>query len=288
MDFAIAAHSRPSTADGYRCRVSSTAASALCLWGVSGAPADEILTAWRLTGPRAGVRWMGGEHTRQTDPTVAALPGNGTASGSTALLLPLLRDQRPELLLPRPGDLRGLPIDQPVLREAALTSGAAVTLPERDVTIVAIDEQWRIWPGAVPQPPLDAPAVRDELDAAVTRAATLFARHELGIDALDARRSVVEYQDRLTFPLPAGTPSRAAALLERAVTLEAILAVAGRDRSAAVTAVEGARVDAALAPLAAVARDARKVAVQLVVRAFSPADDRTGVRDRATARDRTG
>ena len=204
------------------------------------------------------------------------------------LLLPLLRDQRPELVLPRAGDLRGLPIDQPSLREAALSSGAAVALPERDVTIIAIDEQWRIWPGAVSQPPLDAPAVRDELDAAVARAATLFTRYDLGVDALDARRSVLEHQDRLTFPLPPGTPSRAAALMERAVTLEAILAVAGRDRSAAVTAVEGARVDAALAPLAAVARDARKVAVQLAVREFARTTERAADDERAPARDRTG
>lgn len=231
---------------------------------------------------------MGGEHAPDADPSVAALPGSGTASGSTAVLLPLLRDQRPELVLPRAGDLRGLPVDQPVLREAALSAGAAVVLPDRGVTIVAVDEQWRVWPGAATQPPLDAPAVRDELDEAVGRAALMFARHELGIDALDARRSVLDHQERLTFALPPGTPSRAAALLERAVTLEAILAVAGRDRSAAVTAVEGARVDAALAPLAAVAADARKVAVQLAVREFSRVGERRQADERRPARDRTG
>lgn len=249
--------------------VSITAASALCLWGVSGAPADEILTAWRQFGPRAGVRWMGSPQPDSADQALAALPGAGSASGSTTLLLPLLRGQQPELVLPRPGDVRGLPLAGSELRAAALASGAAVCLPERDITIVPIDEQWRIWSGSATQPPLDGPAVREELDDAVTTAAMLFARHELGIEAADARQAVLEEQDRLTFPLPTGMPSRAAALLERAVRLEAILAVAGRDRSAAVTAVEGARVDAALAPLAQAARHARRTAVELAVREFS-------------------
>lgn len=231
---------------------------------------------------------MGGEYASDAHPSVRALPGSGAASGSTALLLPLLRDQHPELVLPAAGDLRGLPVGRQALRDAALISGAAVVLPARDVTIVAVDEQWRIWPGSATQPPLDAPAVREELDAAVSRAALLFARHELGIEALDARRAVLEHQDRLTFALPPGTPSRAAALLERAVTLEAILAVAGRDRSAAVTAVEGARVDAALAPLAAAARDARKVAVQLAVREFSQTGGHRPAEGRRPAHDRTG
>ena len=104
------------------------AATALALWGAAHAGGtaspDEVLSALAGCGPTAGVR--------AADPTTAArtrLPGPGEASASAMALLQLFRTGgRPRLMLPVPGDVRGLPPRSAAL-VPALDAGAAVVLP---------------------------------------------------------------------------------------------------------------------------------------------------------------
>jgi hypothetical protein len=62
-------------------------------------------------------------------------------------------------------------------------------------------------------------------------------------------------------PTPPGTPSRSSALLAKAISLQALLAVAENHDTAAVNSHELAVVDDALRPLARAVRDGRRAAV---------------------------
>ena len=85
------------------------AATTLALWAAAwqgGASADDVLSAIDDSGHRAGVRAATAEIADAT-----GLPGPGWPSAGSAALLPVLREGGPaELLLPYPGDLRGLPL----------------------------------------------------------------------------------------------------------------------------------------------------------------------------------
>lgn len=249
--------------------MSVPAATALALWGAAaaaGAPADDVITALQGHGVTAGVRRDG----TVTSGPGAALPGPGEAPVGTAALLPLLRSEAPFLVLPREGDVRGLPPRPAALTAAALSTGAAVVLPVAGLTVVPVDGVWRVYDGAGILEHLDHVAVREQLDDAVVAATRIFTAADLGRQAADDRRRVADLVDELTVGAPPGTPTRATALLDRAAALEAILAVASGDRSAAVTAREWETVDRALVPLADAARRARQVAVQLTVRRLLP------------------
>lgn len=267
--------------------MSVPAATALALWGAAaaaGAPADDVITALQWHGVTAGVRRDG----TVTSGPGAALPGPGDAPMGTAALLPLLRPEAPFLVLPREGDVRGLPPRPAALTAAALSARAAVVLPAAGLTVVPVDGVWRVYDGAGTVDHLDHVAVREQLDDAVVAATRIFTAADLGRQAGADRRRVATLVDDLTVEVPPGTPARAAALLDRAVQLEAILAVASGDRSAAVTAREWETVDRALAPLADAARRARQVAVQLTVRHLLPIPAADRRRENSPAgRDRT-
>lgn len=253
----------------------TAAATALALWGAAhaaGAPADDVLGAIGGFGVTAGARRAGPV---AAGSPAAEIPGPGDPPVGAAALLPVLRSSVPVLVLPREGDVRGLPVPSQTSWQvsaavtAAIRAGAAVVLPEADVTIVPVDRQWRVFAGAGAPDVPDLAVARDELDGAVERAARVFAGADLGRDAADARRAVSLQSEALTVVPPPGTPPRAIALLDRCVQLEAILTVSQGQRTAAVNLYQLHLADGALRTLADVARQARRAAVAMAVRALT-------------------
>jgi len=250
-----------------------SAATALTLWGAAhaahaaGAAADDVLTGISGHGITASVRRAG----QFPNGSLAAdVPGPGEPAAGPSALLPILRSDSPVLVLPRDGDVRGLPATGAgsPLTIAAVAAGAAVLLPGADVTVVPVDGQWRLYPGiGTPEVP-DPVGAREELDAAVLRATAAFARADLGRDTARARHCVTAGVQRLTVPLPPGIPARAAALLDRCVYLEAVLAAVARYDTAAVSVFEFGQVADAVTPLAEAARHARLAAVWMAVQSL--------------------
>lgn len=267
--------------------LSTAAATALALWAAAhtgGASADDVLGAISGYGVTAGVRRDGPV---PDDSPAVAIPGPGEAPVGPAALLPVLRSSVPVLLLPREGDVRGLPAPaefggpvSPVVA-AALRAGAAVVLPEAELTIVPVDRQWRVFAGAGTPDVADLAVAREELDRAVDRVTKLFVGAELGRDAADARRAVGAQVDALTVVAPPGTPARVVALLDRCVQLEAILTVGDCQRTAAVNVYQLNLADGALRALLAVAGQARLAAVAMGVQALL--DNRTAGESRLRA-----
>lgn len=255
------------------------AATTLALWAAAwqgGASADDVLEAIDDPDHRAGAR--------AADAAVAeatALPGPGAASAGTAALLPLLRDGgAPELLLPRPGDLRGLPPGGPAA-VAGLDSGAAVRLPGSGLLFIPGAGQWRVFDGPIGHgssaggsAPLDIPVAHDVLDEAMTRATRVLTALDVARGSDQAREQVRRIMLREAVHTPPGTPSAASSLLATAISLGALLAVATRQETAAVTSGQVARVDDALRPLVDAVAQARRAAVATAVRALT----RTGGR----------
>jgi len=251
--------------------VSVPAATALTLWGAAhagGAAADDVLAAVAGFGISAGVRRDG---PAPEDSPAAALPGPGEAPVGAAMLLPLLRSDAPVLVLPRDGDVRGLPATGgagSALVVASLRAGAAVVLPHAAVTVVPMDGQWRVFAGSGTPDLVDPVVAREGLDHAVVRATEVFAGAELGTDTAAARAEVAAEIVARTVVPPPGTPARATALLDRCAQLEAILSVTARHRTAAVTVFQLDQVDEALLPLIDASRQARRAATAMTVHAL--------------------
>jgi hypothetical protein len=254
------------------------AASALALWGAAhaaGAPSDDVLAAIRGFGVGVGVRRDG---VVPDGSPAAALPGPGEAATGPAALLPLLRSAAPSLVLPRPGDVRGLPVPAGSATVAALRAGAAVVLVDAGLTIVPLDGQWRVFAAAGRPAPDELLLAREGLDEAVSRATEVFIRTDLGVQAETARDEVAEYMYDTAIQFPPGTRGRTVALLDRCVQLEALLAVISRHRTAAVNGHELDQVQAALGPLADAARAGRVAAINNAVRELLSAAVRPGGR----------
>lgn len=253
------------------------AATTLALWAAAwqgGASSDDVLTAIDDPDHRAGARAATAEIAERT-----GLPGPGSASAGTAALLPLLRaGGPPELLLPRPGDLRGLPPGGGAA-VAGLDSGAVVRLPESGLLFIPGAGQWRIFagpvgPGCGGSVPPDIPVAHDVVDEEMTRATRLLTALDVARGSDQAREQVrlIMLQEAVT--TPPGTPSAAGNLLATAISLQALLTVASRQETAAVTSGQIARVDDALRPLADAVAQARRAAVATAVRSLARADGR--------------
>lgn len=187
------------------------------------------------------------------------------------------------LLLPVPGDVRGLPPRGPVA-QAAMAAGEIAVLAsdepggtELAVVPSPIAEgvlRWTVFaPG--PLPPAVEPGLSDAehgLRGAVRQAATTLvdldvARHRPGV-----RAEIAEALDRrVRPPWPVGTPGRALRVLEQADEVEAILGAADTDDpGGALSASAAAARSAALRPLYTAVREARRSAVGDAVRALTP------------------
>lgn len=171
------------------------------------------------------------------------------------------------LVLPVPGDVRGLPAADPVFTAVALAARQVVIgsdlalVPQTGgsgqlVTWAAYDV------GPVPPDPLTVRQAEVELAEAMREAATVLATLELGAPgvatpgALRATRRAGEHVE-----LPPGHPGPAVALLAQARRLRAVLDLAIRDpRGAAVDRAGMAAREAALRPLITAVRRARLAA----------------------------
>ncbi|MGH4012784.1 MAG: hypothetical protein ACRDSL_02360 [Pseudonocardiaceae bacterium] len=190
---------------------------------------------------------------------------------------------RGRLLLPVPGDVRGLPPEGP-LAPAALEAGEVAVLTSTDlagteiaVVPTAVAEavlRWTVFaPGQLPPAPEPGlPDAEHGLRGAVRQAATTLvdldvARHRPGV-----RAEIAESLElRVRPPWPEGTPARALRVLQQADEVEAILGAADTDEpGGALSASAAAARSAALRPLWTAVREARRSAVGEAVRALTP------------------
>ena len=183
-----------------------------------------------------------------------------------------------QLLLPVPGDVRGLPPEGP-LAAAALDGGEVAVFTGADLAVVpaAVADgvlRWTVF-AAGSLPPAPEPALSDAehgLRGAVRQAATTLveldvARHRPGVRAEIAEA----LERRIRPPWPEGTPGRALRVLEQADEVEAILGAADTDNlGGALSASVAAARSAALRPLFTAVREARRSAVAEAVRALNP------------------
>lgn len=197
------------------------------------------------------------------------------------------------LLLPVPGDVRGLPPDGTLTR-AALSAGEVALLgdggtgpgstprPGEQVPVLAVVPapvaegvlRWTVF-APVSAPPVEEPLLSEAehgLRGAVRQAATALvdldvARHRPGV-----RAEIAETLGRrVRPPWPQGSPGRALRVLEQADEVEAILRAAeGDEPGAALSASAAAARSSALRPLFTAVREARRSAVGEAVRVLTP------------------
>ena len=243
------------------------AATTLALWAAAwqgGASADDVLAAIDDSGHRAGVRAATADIASAT-----GLPGPGSPSSGSASLLPLLRaGGRPELLLPYPGDMRGLPLGGE-LTVAGLDVGAVVVMTGNDLGLVPTDGQWRVFGCRTRHPALGLGQAHEMLDAAVGRATRSLTALDVARGSDTAREQVRLVMLEEAVSCPPGTPAAASALLATSISLHALLAVANSQDTGAVTSYEMAAVDDVLRPLAIAIRESRRAAVGAAVTALS-------------------
>lgn len=258
------------------------AATTLALWAAAwqgGAAADDVLAAIDDAGHRAGVRAATNDIAATT-----GLPGPGWPSAGSSALLPVLREGgAAELLLPYPGDMRGLPLGGE-LTVAALDAGALVVLPNADIALVPTDGQWRAYRCTTRHRALGLAEAHEMLDAAVGRATRSLTALDVARGSDTAREQVRRVMLDEAINSPPGTPGAASALLATSISLHALLAVASSQDTAAVTSYEMAAVDDVLRPLAIAIRESRRAAVAAAVRVL--AVPRTGAGRSAAARSR--
>ena len=206
---------------------------------------------------------------------VTGMPGStGAVPPGTALsAIRALGERRLRLVLPVPGDVRGIPA-LPGLAPAALEAGQAAVgdrlalVPRPGLEVIA----WTAFPldGAAPPPPVEGTlrAASGALDLAVGDAARTLA----GLDLARWHPEVPGLLADLARPqlapgLPEDHDPLALSVLGRARRLAAVLDLAMTDApGAAVNHVQAAARDAALRPLAAAVREAVAAAYNSVPR----------------------
>lgn len=210
---------------------------------------------------------------------VTGLPGPAAAPTSTAMLLAAVRRGSPRgqarLVLPAPGDVRGLPGPGP-FSDAAITAGEGVLFPDAGFGVVPspVAEgvvRWTVYavpdPGPVPEYVALNEAER-ELRGQVRAAAAALtdlgvARHRPGV-----REEIAASLRRRPQALwPGGMPPQALRVLQQADEVDAILSAASGDEPGGALSASAAiaRSDA-LRPIAAAVRVARRAAVAEAVR----------------------
>jgi hypothetical protein len=256
------------------------AATTLALWSAAwqgGASPDDVLTAIDGADHRAGVRAATDEIAVMT-----GLPGPGSPTAGSAALLPLLRGAgEAQLLLPYPGDLRGLPTSGE-LTFTALDTGAAVVLTGSSLAIVPVNGHWRVFGDTARHPADGLAEAHDRLDHEVARATRNLSALDVARQSDGARERVRQLMLAEAVCTPPTMPRPASALLATSISLQALLTVADSHDTGAVNLYQMAAVDDALRPLAIAIREARRAAVAAGVREVSrPADRPPSSRSRA-------
>jgi hypothetical protein len=243
------------------------AATTLALWSAAwrgGASPDDVLTAIDGADQRAGVRAATEEIAVMT-----GLPGPGSPTAGSVALLPLLRGGGDaELLLPYPGDLRGLPTSGD-LTVAALDAGTAVTLTGSSLAVVPVNGHWRVFANHARHPADGVPEAHDRLDQEVARATRNLAALDVARQSDGARERVRQLMLAEAVTTPPAIPRAASSLLAASISLQALLTVADHHDTNAVNLYQMAAVDEALRPLAIAIREARRAAVAAGVRALA-------------------
>lgn len=249
-------------------------------WLSGAAASDDVLDAL--------LAWGEAHEVVAADATAAVtlnLPLAGDFPVTAVQLLAALRSRqagRAQLVLPVPGDVRGLG-GGGHFTEAALRAGEAMLLPG-------------IGFGAVPQPiaeglmrwsvyRVDSPGTADPvglgdaehgLTDAIRESAGALQTLDLARDRPGVRAELTAWlkaRPKLTWP--AGTPGRALRVLQRAEEIGGILALAhADDPGGALSASAAARRADALRPLGEAVRVARYAAVNEAVRLFTDQADR--------------
>jgi hypothetical protein len=183
-----------------------------------------------------------------------------------------------QLLLPVPGDVRGLPPEGP-LAAAALRSGEVAVFTGAELAAVpdTVAEgvlRWTVFASGPlsPAPEPELPDAEHGLRGAVRQAATTLVELDLARHRPGVRAEIAEALElRVRPPWPEGTPPRALRVLEQADEVEAILRAADTDNlGGALSASVAAARSAALRPLFTAVREARRSAVAEAVRALTP------------------
>ncbi|MEO9010119.1 MAG: hypothetical protein ABI382_06990 [Nakamurella sp.] len=276
------------------------AATTLAVWSAAvagGASADSAIDAITGVGMPRGVRAasmnpsmnpsanlsanlsMSPSESQTADPTVHSaghftrqrLPGPGEPHAGHTELLAFVRQGGPaELLLPVPGDLRGLPPGGEIT-VPALDAGAAVVFPDHGVGLVPTDGHWRAYPCGFTHVVLAERDAQALVDGAIADATVALARADIARSAGNPRERLRQLILADEVELPERTPTAASALLAQSITLHALIRVAFAHETAAVTARSIGAIDEALAPLAAAVRESRRTAVAMAVAALHPA-----------------
>lgn len=244
-------------------------------WLHGAAAPDDVIDALHTWAELHEVVAVDGDTAERLD-----VPGPGEVPASIVGLLAAARRAGAgagRMLLPVPGDVRGLP-PAGSLVPAALAAGEVAVLGGPGLALVpeAVADgvlRWTVYlPGALP--PAEEPVLSEAehgLRGAVRQAATTLveldvARHRPGV-----RQEIAEtLAGRVRPTWPAGTPGRALRVLEQADEVEAIVLAAGRDTpGGALSAGAADARDAALRPLSLAVREARRSAVAEAVRALT-------------------
>ncbi|MDQ2881007.1 MAG: hypothetical protein M3Y48_07070 [Actinomycetota bacterium] len=183
-----------------------------------------------------------------------------------------------QLLLPVPGDVRGLPPEGPLAAAALLTGEVSVftgaELAAVPNTVAEGVLRWTVFADCrlTPAPEPELSDAEHGLRGAVRQAATTLVELDLARHRPGVRAEIAEALElRVRPPWPEGTPARALRVLEQADEVEAILRAADTDNlGGALSASVAAARSAALRPLFTAVREARRCAVAEAVRALTP------------------
>jgi hypothetical protein len=211
-----------------------------------------------------------------------ALAPPGAAPGSVTFLLAALRRAASRgagrLILPAPGDPRGLPGPGPFSR-AAMSAGEGVLVTDAGLGLVPLQVadgvlRWTAFPIVDPGPApeyVGLPQAERELRDQVRRSASVLtslgvARHRPGV----REEIAATLRARPRSLWPAGMPAPALRVLQHADEVEAILAAASVDEpGGALSASAAAARREALRPLQTAVRVARRAAVAEAVRVLA-------------------
>jgi hypothetical protein len=250
-------------------------------WLVGAAAPDDVLDAL--------APWAEAHDVQAADDLAAAatnLPPPGAPVSSLTFLLAALRRAAPRsparLVLPAPGDVRGLP-GPGAFSSAATAAGEGVLFPETGpggglgivpTTVADGVVRWTVYRVAEPGPPPEFVALtqaeRDLRDQVRQSASVLtslgVARHRPGV----REEIAAALRARPASLWPAGMPQQALRVLQHADEVEAILAAAKIDDpgGALSASAAGARREA-LRPIETAVRVARRAAVAEAVRVLA-------------------
>jgi hypothetical protein len=260
-------------------------------WLAGSAAPDDVLDALSLWAPRHLVTAYDSVTAGHT-----GLPWPDLDDASSVTLLQMLRttagrsdtgEPAITIVLPVPGDVRGLVAGTQFQRDALAAGEAVVVAAKSGPSIGLVPEfdypdgesdadgqqpQGVVWtvyslPGMPLSDHIDLGEAEYALRSAVRSAADAFAAVQPGVDVADPRGMVEQLlESGRAHRVPDGAPSRALRVLEHAAHVDAILAVSSGLMPIGIHSLTEAQIaNDALKPLSAVVRSARMAAVSAIL-----------------------